>query len=148
MDLLLQRTAQTSYSTEGALYVDGNFQCYTLEPVVRERLGVPVSVWKSWGKAAIPVGTYRVDIAKFTGQHGETYDAPHLQQVFGFVGIYLHIGNYPQDTDGCILVGATLGNDEVGGSKVAFDSLMPQIQGALEAGELMMIRIAPLDATA
>lgn len=124
------------------MFVNGQFQCYTLEPVVRERAGVPVAIWKSWGKAAIPTGTYGIAIATFTGDHGESYDAPLLENVPGFVGVYIHVGNYPQDTNGCILVGTTPGHDEVDSSQAAFDRLYPQIVDALRGGERVTIQVA------
>lgn len=143
MELLLQRTTQTAVSTQGQLFLNGHFLCYTLEPVVREQAGVPVAIWKSWGKAAVPAGTYRIEIATFTGDHGESYDAPLLENVPGFAGVYIHIGNYPQDTDGCILVGTTPGDDEVDDSQVAFDALFPQIAHALQGGDGVTICVAP-----
>ena len=48
--------------TIGELFIDGNFECYTLEDQVREVAGVPVATWKVPGATAIPVGTYQVTI--------------------------------------------------------------------------------------
>ncbi|MFX7824823.1 DUF5675 family protein, partial [Acinetobacter baumannii] len=54
MKLLLQREPSTKQSTPGKLFIDGQFECHTLEDIVRPR-GVKV-----YGQTAIPAGTYQV----------------------------------------------------------------------------------------
>ncbi|CAN7179267.1 DUF5675 family protein [Caballeronia sp. LjRoot31] len=115
MQMLLQRTTQTPQSVEGTLLVDSQFECFTLEPVVREMLGQPVGYWKVPGKTAIPVGTYAVEVSYFSR---DGYNSPILDNVPGFLGIRIHIGNFPRDTEGCMLVGTEMGNDQVLNSKV------------------------------
>lgn len=46
MELLVQREPSTLNSTPGTLSIDGAFECFTLEDVVREVPGRPVSTWK------------------------------------------------------------------------------------------------------
>jgi len=108
MNLLPQRTTKTAESTEGKLFVDNSFQCYTLEPVYREQLNVPVSAWKVFGSTAIPVGTYAVEVIYC---YRDQYYTPLLDNVPGFDGIRIHVGNFPKDTEGCILVGDSIGED-------------------------------------
>jgi len=145
MNLNLQRTNLSPNSTEGKLSVNGTFQCYTLEPTVREVVGESVSLWKIPGKTAIPAGTYAVEVTYFVPQaalgQGGGYYAPLLDNVPGFIGIRIHIGNFPNDTEGCILVGTQLGQDEVLNSKVAFTALMSLIQGARNNGEPVNITV-------
>ncbi len=138
MNLLLQRTTKTAQSTEGKLFVDNAFQCYTLEPVYREQLNVPVSAWKVFGSTAIPVGTYAVEVTYF---YRDQYYTPLLDNVPGFDGIRIHVGNFPKDTEGCILVGDSIGQDEVLNSKVTFDALFAKIQAARNNGEPIQIQI-------
>lgn len=138
MNLLLQRTTKTPQSTEGQLFVDNDFQCYTLEPTYREQPNVPVSAWKVFGSTAIPVGTYAVEVTYF---YRDQYYTPQLDNVPGFDGIRIHIGNFPKDTEGCILVGDQIGQDEVLNSKVAFDALFAKIQAARGNGEPIQIQI-------
>ena len=54
MRLDLHRRKLMDTATFGDLFVDGVFECLTLEDVVR-----PDGV-KAWGATAIPVGTYKV----------------------------------------------------------------------------------------
>lgn len=131
MKLELERTALTSQSTAGKLSVDGQFFCYTLELPTRD--GLPGS--------AIPAGTYPIELApspKFRAlaerdSWWRLYcDAmPHIVDIPGRSLIMLHVGNYPSETDGCILVGESQGINAIGGSKIAFSKLYPLIADAL-----------------
>lgn len=138
MNLLLQRTTRTPQSTEGKLFVDNVFQCYTLEPTYREQPDVPVSAWKVFGSTAIPLGTYAVEVTYF---YRDQYYTPLLANVPGFDGIRIHIGNFPKDTEGCILVGDGIGQDKVLNSRVAFNALLAKIQDARSNEEPIKIRI-------
>ncbi|GJH29296.1 DUF5675 family protein [Caballeronia novacaledonica] len=135
---MLRRTVKSALSTEGFLELDGVFQCYTLEPTYREKPGIPVSVWKIMGKTAIPVGSYPVEVTFFSQAK---YYSPILSDVPGFTGIRIHIGNFPNDTDGCILVGTKLGVDKVVNSKIAFDALMQEFDGARQNNEGVQITV-------
>ena len=53
MKLVLQRKWATEVSTIGELSIDGKWECYVLEDVVRPA-GVKIA-----GKTAIPAGTYK-----------------------------------------------------------------------------------------
>lgn len=124
MKLCLQRQTSTSKSTPGKLFVNGKFECFTLEDVVR-----PAGV-KVWGKTAIPPGTYSVLLG----------DSPHfgrimprLQDVPNFEGILIHYGNTDADTDGCVLVGDVPTPDFLGQSRVAFDRLFAKLQAIPDA---------------
>ena len=54
------------------------------------------------GKTAIPCGQYKVRY-RFSKKFGQ--NMPFLENVPHFEGIMFHIGNYPKDTQGCILTG-------------------------------------------
>ena len=126
MKLTLIRNKSSSKSTIGRLLIDGVFQCWTLEDVVRPA--------KIAHETAIPAGTYKVIItesARFKRR------LPLLVGVPGFDGIRIHPGNSAADTDGCILVGTSTAPDWVGGSRVAFEVLFTK----LDAGQGATITI-------
>lgn len=95
LHLVLKRISKLPDRTIGKLYVNGSFFCYTLENTVR-----PCGI-KVYGKTAIEAGTYHVKMA-YSPHFGK--DMPLLLNVPDFVGIRMHGGNVPADTDGCILV--------------------------------------------
>lgn len=143
MILKLQRRPSTENCTIGSLYVDGEFQCHTLEDVVREIPGVPPSVWKLAGKTAIPAGRYQVLIT-----HSPRFKRflPHLQNVPGFSGIRIHPGNTDADTEGCILPGRWDGKERVVESNLAYSALVLRLDAALKRDEKIFIEVknAPL----
>lgn len=138
MNLLVQLTTNTGQSTEGKLFVDNAPQCFTLEPVYREEPGLPVSAWKMFGSTAIPVGTYAVEVTYF---YRDQMYTPLLDNVPGFSGVRIHVGNFPSNTEGCILVGNQAGQDEVLDSRVAFDALMEKVNAARQRNESIQITI-------
>src|SRR5271166_6484158 len=126
MELLVQREPSTLQSTPGTLSIDGVFECYTLEDVVREVPGQPVSTWKIQNKTAIPIGSYQV-IIDFSNRFQR--QMPHVLNVSGFDGIRIHSGNTAADTDGCLLLGQQRnGLDDVIDSRLAFEAFFPKLQ--------------------
>lgn len=125
MKLLVNRNTFTSLSTEGTLSVDGQFSGFTLEPPKRDEK-----------PRAIPLGTYDVTI-RYSPKHGRLI--PHVENVPGFEDIEIHIGNWPSDTLGCLLIGQKEGTDFVGGSKPEFDELFRRMTEAKAFGEPITI---------
>ncbi|WP_443115496.1 DUF5675 family protein [Herbaspirillum seropedicae] len=123
MKLTLQREPSTKVSTAGRLFLNGQFECHTLEDIVRPR-GVKV-----YGKTAIPAGVYQVVL---TMSPRFKRVLPLLLNVPGFEGIRIHPGNKAEDTDGCILVGDAPAPDWLGQSKVAFDRLFAKLRTTSE----------------
>ena len=117
MELTLTRKVKTGESTIGVLFVDGVFQCYTLEDVIRTGP-------KVYGATAIPAGTYKV-ILTMSPRFKRVL--PLIVDVPGFDGIRIHPGNTAKDTDGCILVGTSSGLDVVNNSRVAFEALYSKL---------------------
>jgi hypothetical protein len=117
MKLTLKRLHKTEHSTIGELYVDGKFECYTLEDVEREV--------KIKSETAIPKGTYIVGI---TLSNRFKKLLPILLNVPNFEGVRIHSGNTNHDTEGCILVGTTRSNDFIGNSRLAFEKLFKKMQ--------------------
>jgi Family of unknown function (DUF5675) len=121
MELQVKRTDFTDNSTIGELSVNGQFECYTLEDMVR-----PVKIA---GKTAIPAGRYEV-IIDFSQRFGRLL--PLLLNVPNFEGVRIHPGNAAADTEGCILVGEEKSQDFVGQSRAAFDRLFAKLSAAAE----------------
>lgn len=120
--------------TQGRLYVDGVFKCFTLEDKDRH-LEIPTNQ-KVPHESAIPVGTYPL-ILDMSQRFGRLM--PHVLDVPGFTGIRIHSGNTSQDTEGCLLVGNVRNRDRVTDSRAAFMSLMETIEDAYERGERISI---------
>ena len=119
MKLLLMRKIFTTESTIGDLFVDGRFECYTLEDRVR-----PVKIPRV---TAIPMGSYRVEITyskKFIQLMPLLINVPHFQ------GVRIHSGNTADDTDGCILVGQVKGENHIGRSRLAYKPLFKKLYHA------------------
>lgn len=131
MKLNLKRVDCTDKSSIGILTCEDEFLCYTLEDAMRDV--------KIQDKTAIPLGTYKIIV-----DYSPRFDKlmPHLLDVPNFTGIRMHIGNYPEDTDGCILVGYVKGRDFIGQSRVAFDNILSLINIALKKGEEIIITIS------
>jgi len=137
MKLVAKRTWFTEKSTISELTVNGENECFVLEDPVRED-GRIVNAWKLPGITAIPMGTYTVLV---TPSQRFKRDLPLLLDVPGFSGVRIHPGNGPKDTEGCLLVGRTKGEDWIGESRAAFDVLFPKIVGALNAGEKVTMEV-------
>ena len=116
MELELIRIARRETYTIGRLYVDGVRFCDTLEDTdrgLRQDMALPVlRAKKRKGITAIPTGRYMVTLKVKSPKYSlrKQYDfcggyVPRLINVPCYDGILIHIGNYPKDTEGCILVG-------------------------------------------
>lgn len=129
MKLKLTRTSTNAYTTIGKLYVNGQFECFTLEdsPILRVD-----------NKGPIPVGEYSV-IIDFSDRF-QRY-MPHVLNVPGFTGIRIHKGNTHKDTEGCILVGLSEGIDSIHESKAAFDALFLRLRNAEAHGEDITLEV-------
>jgi hypothetical protein len=117
--LRLIREPSHNGATLGSLYVDGVWQCWVLEDVMRAE--------KIKGETAIPAGTYQV---KLTHSPRFNRQLPELLNVPTFVGVRIHGGNRKEDTEGCILVGEQRGDAWIGQSQVALGKLMAKLVDA------------------
>lgn len=132
MKMKLVRKELGKACTIGSLYVDGAFECYTLEDVVR-----PDGV-KIYGETAIPKGLYMVSI---TMSPRFKRELPLLENVKMFSGVRIHPGNDAGDTEGCILVGRGKARDTITESRLAFDGLFAKIKAAQARQELITIEV-------
>jgi lysozyme len=130
MELRLVRDVCGPECTLGKLFVDGEFDCYTVEDVVR-----PAGE-KIPGKTAIPAGRYRVVVTP-SPRFGR--DLPLLEDVPDFEGVRIHPGNTAEDTEGCIIPGRKRNPNGVGESRLAFDRLFAALKAELaDGGQIWM----------
>lgn len=128
MKLSLYRDVVDSLSTEGKLFVDGAFNCFSLEPSATA------------ANPRIPAGTYPISLRpspkfKFLALRDSFWqpycDAmPHIDWKPNSLTM-IHVGNDPQDTLDCILVATGRARDQILHSRTAFAALYPLIQAAM-----------------
>lgn len=106
MKLLLKRIAKKDTYTIGRLYIDDVYFCDTLEDkdrgLTQSMQPSQIQKTKVYGKTAIPTGEYLVTIT-YSNRFKKLM--PLINNVPGFSGIRIHVGNTDKDSDGCILVG-------------------------------------------
>lgn len=141
MDDLLQlkRDPPNAGATLGSLFYNGKLECFTLEDVVREVPGRPVSEWKIPGQTAIPRGIYKIVIVPSPKRHNDP--TPRLLNVPGFDGILIHPGNTAAQTEGCILVGRMRSIAEVEQSIPAYTALFAKLKTTIDGGGSVTIQI-------
>ena len=134
MELTVLRYNSESDYTDGLLFIDDKFECYTLEDEYR-------SV-KVFGKTRIPDGKYKLELRTVGGFHnrylkryGNKFHKGMLwvTDVPSFKYILIHIGNDDDDTAGCLLVGSTANKDRgfIGASGKAYLDLYPEVRDAI-----------------
>lgn len=140
MELVLKRYNFGEKSTLGKLFIGGVFFCYVLEDKVREIENEPVAKWKIPSQTAIPRGKYKV-IIDFSSHFGT--ELPHLLDVPGFDGVRIHWGNTDIDTEGCLLVGSSVVNEDfISNSRATFNHLFDLMEASYERGEDISIEVS------
>jgi len=152
MKLDVVRTQFGKDATNGMLFVDGVFECFTLEDEVRDI--------KVMSETAIPLGEYKIKFrniggfdTKYKARYGSTFHKGmlELQDVPNFKYILIHTGNTDQHTAGCLLIGETQqdldkGKDGfVGGSGDAYKKFYPKVRDALIAKEKVTIKYSNIN---
>ena len=107
MKLQVVRTQFGTDATNGLLFIDGLFECYTLEDQYQ--------AVKVMHETCIPEGTYDIKFRTVGGFHEKYkkkygnahYGMLHLQDVPNFTYILIHAGNTDEHTSGCLIVGET-----------------------------------------
>lgn len=131
MQLHVIRTTFTDQSSVGELYLNGAFYCYTLEDVDRDlRADLPldaIRARKIFAQTAIPTGNYEI-ILNWSNRFQK--QMPLLLRVPGWEGVRIHSGNYPHQTEGCILLGKTKLDNMVGVSNKTFEAFMVEMRRA------------------
>ena len=154
MKLTLKRIYTCSTYTIGHLYADGEYLCDTLEDCDRgltDKMTVEeISKKKVYGQTAIPKGNYEIDMDTASPSFGrkEPYKTlckgkvPRLKKVKGYSGVLIHVGNYPKDTLGCILVGLNKAKGQVLQSRATFEKVYKVLAEAHSKGEKITLEIS------
>lgn len=142
-----------SDSTNGLVFIDNSFECYSLEDQVRDGA-------KVMGETAIPLGSYEIKFrtvggfdSKYKKRYGTDWHVGmlELQDVPNFKYILIHTGNTDEHTAGCLLLGETQqdldkGKDGfIGGSGDAYKKFYPKVRDALVSGEKVMIHYSNIN---
>ena len=142
MELIVDRYNSESDYTDGLLFINGKFECYTLEDEYREV--------KVKGETRIPNGTYKIELRvvggfhnKYSSKYGSSFHKGMLwvKDVPNFEYILIHTGNTDEHTAGCLIVGSTADNKKgfIGASVNAYKSLYPKVLKALQNNEEVYI---------
>lgn len=146
-ELYLQRYSDNKDCTQGILYELKNGEIYlhgyTLEDEYR--------TVKIAGETRIPSGRYelklRKDATPLTMRYREKYDwfTWHIEitNVKHFTGVYIHIGNRDEHTEGCILLGDGVDNNRISegsisNSTVSFKRFYKDLYAYLENGQVFL----------
>ena len=135
-ELKLLRFKATDDATLGKLYINDEFECYTLEDEHRE---VKVA-----GETRIPAGRYRLvgrPYGGFYNRYKERFKPWHkgmiqVSNVPNFEHILIHCGNTDDHTAGCVLVGRSYNEDNmtIQSSAVAYEQLYKKVYPEIMAG--------------
>jgi hypothetical protein len=107
----IDRKESFANSIGGDLYVNGRYVCRTLELAW---------LWNTKDKSCVPLGTYAAFIRhdKKDGWRIQLIGVPGNRD-----GVQIHIGNYPREIKGCVLVGERYTPDAIWHSASAYKKL-------------------------
>jgi len=151
MKLQVVRTQFGKDATNGLLFIDGIFECYTLEDQYQ--------AVKVMHETCIPEGKYNIEFRKTGGFHAKYseryknahYGMLHIQDVPNFTYILIHTGNTDEHTSGCLIVGETQQDLEiskdgfVGSSSVAYKKMYSKVAGQLLQGKKVTIEYTKIN---
>lgn len=148
MEIKIERRWFTEKTTIGELYIDGVFECFTLED--RSRFPVKPSEMsdaeyldlverlKVQNVTAVPPLRYALYIG--FSEHFQRMMI-HIQSVPGYCGCEIHSGNRDTDTDGCVLVGKKRSVDLITESLFAYGAFFAKVNGAIRRKEQAWLTI-------
>lgn len=152
MKLLLRRIFKGPRYTIGKLFINGVYECDTLEDQDRgltSQMSLEeIKAKKVYGVTAIPTGTYSINMTTVSPKFKDRAWAkpykgilPRLENVKGYEGVLIHVGNKAEDTLGCILVGENKVKGQVINSTATFYELMTVLLKAQSVGEVIELTI-------
>ena len=151
MKLQVLRNQFGKDATNGMLFIDGVFECYTLEDQYQ--------AVKVMHETCIPEGKYDINFRKTGGFHAKYteryqnahYGMLHIQDVPNFTYILIHTGNSDEHTSGCLIVGETQQDLDIskdgfiGSSAVAYKKMYAKVAGQLLQGKDVTIEYTTID---
>ena len=151
MKLTVVRHQFGTDATNGMLFINGIFECYTLEDQYQ--------AVKVMHETCIPEGTYDIKFRKTGGFHAKYseryknahYGMLHIQDVPNFTYILIHTGNTDEHTSGCLIVGETQQDLEVskdgfvGSSTVAYKKMYAKVASQLLQGKDVTIEYTTIN---
>ena len=152
MKLLLRRIFKGPRYTIGKLFINGVYECDTLEDQDRglttQMSLEEIKAKKVYGVTAIPTGTYSINMTTVSPKFKDRAWAkpykgilPRLENVKGYEGVLIHVGNDQEATSGCILVGENRIKGKVINSTACFYALMTVLLKAQSIGESIELTI-------
>jgi len=149
--LTVVRTQFGTDATNGLLFIDGLFECYTLEDQYQ--------AVKVMHETCIPEGTYDIEFRKTGGFHAKYseryknahYGMLHILDVPNFTYILIHTGNTDEHTSGCLIVGETQQDLDsskdgfIGSSTVAYKKMYAKVANQLLQGKKVSIEYTTID---
>ena len=145
MKVVVKRFADNGKATMGAVYIDGIFQCFSIEDEQREE--------KVMSETRVPEGTYLLSLrhsgtfnAKYEKRYSDihkgilcVHNAPDWKIVtpnMSFQYILIHTGNTEHHTAGCLLLNDSVNSKNfTGGSSVdAYKDFYPIVANHLDKG--------------
>ena len=151
MKLTVVRTQFGTDATNGLLFIDGIFECYTVEDQYQ--------AVKVMHETCKPEGTYDIQFRKTGGFHARYdkkyknahYGMLHLQDVPNFTYILIHAGNTSDDSSGCILTTTTQTDLDSakagfgGQSQLAYKRMYDKVAKVLLQNKPVEIEITTID---
>jgi hypothetical protein len=141
MDILVRRIHDNGDATIGLVYINCVLKGFTLEDEYRD---VKIEC-----ETRIPSGIYKLKkreiVSGLTQKYRDKYNwfdfHLEVQDVPGFKYVYVHVGNYESNTDGCLLVGdsANIPKMSIGNSVNCFKRMYLEISKALDNDEEVII---------
>ena len=151
MKLTVVRHQFGTDATNGMLFINDIFECYTLEDQYQ--------AVKIINESCIPEGTYDIKFRKTGGFHAKYteryknahYGMLHIQDVPNFTYILIHTGNTDEHTSGCLIVGETQQDLEIskdgfiGSSTTAYKKMYAKVAGQLLQGKKVTIEYTTIN---
>lgn len=156
MELVVKRFADNGKATLGILYVNGIFECFTVEDEERAE--------KVKGETRVPEGIYKIALRSEGGYHNKyktrygdmhkgmlcIYNQKHWKlenKGMSFQYILIHTGNTEKHTAGCLLTNDAVSGKTFSGSssRDAYMDLYPKVRDAILNGENVTIEYKDIE---
>jgi len=157
MKVKISRFADNGDTSLGLIFIDGIFQCFTVEDEQREK--------KVMSETRIPEGTFEISLrnagrinTNYLKKFGEKFhkgmlcihNAPNWEIIVGetvFKYVMIHIGNTDDHTAGCPLLNSSVSVATFTGkqSTTAYKKFYPIVRDALLNGERVTIEIEDIE---